>query len=142
MIRDVTLTPLKIIDVPDGKVMHAMKKNDLGFSNFGEAYFSEVGPNKVKAWKRHREMTLNLIVPNGEIRFVLFDNRTNLQSQFQEIKLSKKNYYRLTIPPMIWVGFQGLSNRNSMLLNIANLMHDPLEVDKKNINEIEFDWSL
>jgi dTDP-4-dehydrorhamnose 3,5-epimerase len=56
--------------------------------------------------------------------------------------MSRENYFRLTIPPMIWVGFQGLSNRNSMLLNIANLMHDPLEVDKKNINEIEFDWSL
>ena len=34
-----------------------------------------------------------------------------------------------------------LSRKNSMLLNIANLMHDPKEVDRKNINEIEFDWS-
>jgi len=141
MIKDITLTPLKIIDVPDGNVMHALRKNDLEFSGFGEAYFSEIQPNRVKAWKRHRRMTLNLIVPNGEIRFILFDDRPNSESQFQEVKLSKKNYYRLTVPPMIWVGFQGLSNINSMLLNIANLVHDPLEVDKKNINEIEFDWS-
>lgn len=141
MIKDITLTPLKIIDLPDGNVMHALRKNDLEFSGFGEAYFSEIQPNKVKAWKRHRRMTLNLIVPNGEIRFILFDDRPNSESQFQEVKLSKKNYYRLTVPPMIWVGFQGLSNINSMLLNIANLVHDPLEVDKKNINEIEFDWS-
>ena len=141
MIKDITLTPLKIIDVPDGNVMHALRKNDLEFSGFGEAYFSEIQPNRVKAWKRHRRMTLNLIVPNGEIRFILFDDRPNSESQFQEVKLSKKNYYRLTVPPMIWVGFQGLSNINSMLLNIANLVHDPLEVDKKNIKEIEFDWS-
>ena len=72
MIEDVILTPLKIIDVPGGSVMHAMKKDDLGYSNFGEAYFSEIEPNNIKAWKRHRKMTLNLIVPNGEIRFVLF----------------------------------------------------------------------
>lgn len=141
MIKDVLLTPLKIINVPDGKVLHAMKKIDPGFCDFGEAYFSEVEPKKVKAWKRHKEMTLNLIVPKGEIRFVLFDDRTNTQSQFQEVILSAKNYHRLTIPPMIWVGFQGLSSNNSMLLNIANLMHDPEEVDRKNINEIEFDWS-
>ena len=43
---------------------------------------------------------------------------------------------------MIWVGFQGLSDTNSLLLNIANFVHDPEEVDRKNINEIEFDWSI
>jgi len=141
MIEDVILTPLEIIDVPDGRVFHAIKKIDPGFNDFGEAYFSEIEPNKVKAWKRHREMTLNLVVPNGEIRFVLFDDREDLAKKYQEVVLSTKNYYRLTVPPMIWVGFQGLSKTNSLLLNLANLMHDPQEVDRKNINEIEFDWS-
>lgn len=141
MIEDVILTPLKIIDVPDGKVFHAIKKIDPGFHDFGEAYFSEIEPKKVKAWKRHREMTLNLVVPNGEIRFVLFDDREDISAKFQEVILSTKNYYRLTVPPMIWVGFQGLSKTNSLLLNIANFMHDPEEVDRKNINDIEFDWS-
>tara|TARA_B110000238_G_C16098129_1_gene427036 strand:+ start:108 stop:536 length:429 start_codon:yes stop_codon:yes gene_type:complete len=142
MIKDIILTPLKIINVPGGDVMHGMKNNDLGFSDFGEAYFSKIEPNKIKAWKRHKEMTLNLIVPNGEIRFVMFDDRDNNYCKFQEVTLSLINYQRLTIPPLVWVGFQGLSKRVSTLLNIANLRHDPLEVDKKDINEIEFDWSL
>jgi dTDP-4-dehydrorhamnose 3,5-epimerase len=43
---------------------------------------------------------------------------------------------------MIWMGFQGLSSNGSMLLNIANIVHDPEEVDRKDINEIEFDWSV
>ena len=141
MIEDVILTPLKIIDVPDGRVFHAIKEIDPGFNNFGEAYFSEIEPRKIKAWKRHKKMTLNLIVPNGEIRFVLFDDRKSKTTKFQEVILSTKYYYRLTIPPMIWVGFQGFSKTNSLLLNIANLMHDPEEVDRKDINEIEFDWS-
>ena len=110
MIKDIILTPLKIINVPGGDVMHGM--------------------------------TLNLIVPNGEIRFVMFDDRDNNYCKFQEVTLSLINYQRLTIPPLVWVGFQGLSKRVSTLLNIANLRHDPLEVDKKDINEIEFDWSL
>ena len=29
----------------------------------------------VKAWKRHRQMTLNLVVSVGVIRFVMFDDR-------------------------------------------------------------------
>ena len=72
----------------------------------------------------------------------MFDDRDNNYCKFQEVTLSLINYQRLTIPPLVWVGFQGLSKRVSTLLNIANLRHDPLEVDKKDINEIEFDWSL
>jgi len=141
MINDVLITPLDIIDIPGGNVMHAMKEIDVGFSGFGEAYFSEVGLKSIKAWKRHQDMTLNIIVPVGEIRFVLFDDRKKSDSQFQEVIISKDNYCRLTVPPMIWVGFQGLSTGGSMLLNIANIVHNNAEVDRKEINEIEFDWS-
>tara|TARA_B110000008_G_scaffold235829_1_gene240847 strand:+ start:167 stop:598 length:432 start_codon:yes stop_codon:yes gene_type:complete len=142
MIDDVLITPLNIIKITGGNVMHALKKIDDGFAGFGEAYFSEIGFNSVKAWKRHREMTLNLIVPMGEIRFVLFDDRININSNYQEVLISNNNYCRLTIPPMIWVGFQGLSKEGSMLLNIADILHDPFEVDRKDIDKIEFDWSI
>lgn len=142
MLSDVLVTPLNIIDTPGGSVLHAMKHIDLGFIGFGEAYFSEIEPNLIKAWKRHKEMTLNLIVPIGRVKFVLFDDREHDKGQFQEVILSRENYCRLTVPPMIWVGFQGLSNNNSMLLNIADIFHKPEEVDRKNIDEIEFDWSV
>lgn len=142
MINDVLITPLDIIDAPDGNVLHGMKETDAGFSGFGEAYFSDIKLGSIKAWKRHREMTLNLVVPFGEIRFVLFDDRKELGSHFQEIIVSRSNYCRLTVPPMIWMGFQGLSASGSMLLNIANIVHNSAEVDKKDINEIRFNWSV
>ena len=141
MINDVLLTPLDIIETLGGNIMHAMKEIDAGFYGFGEAYFSEVNFNSIKAWKRHKEMTLNLVVPVGKIKFVLFDNREGSNNQFQEIIISRDNYCRLTVPPMVWVGFKGLSETGSMLLNIANIGHDPLEVDRKNIKEIEFNWN-
>ncbi len=127
--------------MPDGDVLHAMKNIDIGFSGFGEAYFSEINPKAIKAWKRHREMTLNLIVPIGKIRFVIFDDREQSSSQFQEIVISRKNYCRLTVPPMVWMGFQGLSDSNSILLNLASIPHDPCEVDRRSVDEIMFDWS-
>jgi dTDP-4-dehydrorhamnose 3,5-epimerase len=141
MIDDVIVTPLKIIDLQTGDVMRAMRKNDPGFSGYGEAYFSMIKPMAIKAWKRHTKLTLNIIVPVGEIRFVLFDDRKNSIQQYQQISLSKKNYCRLTVPPMIWVGFQGMSSANSMLLNITDFTHDPNESDRKNIDEILFNWS-
>jgi dTDP-4-dehydrorhamnose 3,5-epimerase len=137
----VTLTSLKQIHNPKGDVFHAMKKSDDGFDGFGEAYFSQVDKGAIKAWKRHKEMTLNLIVPVGEIRFILFDDREMPNTQFQEVIISKNNYCRLTVPPMIWMGFQGMSDSGSILLNIADIMHDPDEVDRKDIDEIKFNWS-
>ena len=73
MIKDVIINPLKIIDSEDGRVLHGMKRVDLGYKDFGEAYFSEIKSKKIKAWKRHKQMTLNLVVPIGEVRFILFD---------------------------------------------------------------------
>lgn len=139
MIKGVIVSPLNLIDTPGGFVMHAMKETSKGFAGFGEAYFSQVHNGSIKAWKRHKEMTLNIVVPIGEIKFVLFDDRNGLR-QFQEIIISRNNYCRLTIPPMIWLGFQGLSVDTSTLLNIANIEHNPKEVDRLEIEKIIFDW--
>jgi dTDP-4-dehydrorhamnose 3,5-epimerase len=142
MINDALITQLDVINTPGGNVMHAMKETSVGYAGFSEAYFSQIDKGAIKAWKRHKKMTLNLIVPVGEIRFVLFDDREVTNNQFQEIIISKDNYCRLTVPPMVWVGFQGLSNDGSMLLNIANVEHDPDEVDRQEIAKINYDWSI
>jgi hypothetical protein len=43
---------------------------------------------------------------------------------------------------MVWMGFQGLSNDGSMLLNIANIEHDPGEADRLEVDKINYDWSI
>ena len=105
MIEGVIVTPQTIIEVPGGDVLHAMKCHDPGYSGFGEAYFSTIEPGLVKAWKRHREMTLNLVVPMGAIRFVIFDDREGSSSQgaYHEIVISRESYNRLTVPPMVFL---------------------------------------
>lgn len=49
----------------------------------------------------NKKMTLNLMVSVREIRFVIFDDREPSVSHglFQEIVISKLDYYRLTVPP-------------------------------------------
>ena len=142
MIKDIVVTHLDVIDTPGGHVMHGMKETSAGYAGFGEAYFSQVDKGTIKAWKRHKKMILNLMVPVGKIKFVLFDDRELSNTQFQEFIISKDNYCRLTLPPMVWMGFQGLSNGSSMLLNIANIEHNPSEVDRLEIKKINYDWSI
>lgn len=140
-IEGVFITPLKIINVQDGDVLHGMKDSDVGYKGFGEAYFSEIFYGAVKAWKKHTRMTLNLVVPVGEIRFVLVDERKNSSDRFEELLLSRENYCRLTIPPGLWFGFQGLATGKSMLLNLADITHDPDEALNKNQDEFNFNWT-
>ena len=140
MIDGVIISPLKIVRIDQGDIFHGMKETDKGYSGFGEAYFSSINYGEIKGWKRHHEMTLNIIVPKGEIQFALFDDRNESNLNKFDIIISNKNYYRLTVPPMVWLAFKGLDTSGSMLLNIANIVHNPSESDSVSINEIEFDW--
>ena len=143
-INGVTVTPLSIINTKGGDVLHAMKSIDQGYLGFGEAYFSKADSKAIKGWKLHKKMTLNLVVPVGSVRFILYDNRSerNNTSQFQEVILDEKyNYSRLTIPPMIWVGFQGISQTTSLVLNLANIEHSKEEIKRKELEDIKFNWS-
>ena len=40
------------------------------------------------------------------------------------------------------MAFQGISEKSSIVLNIASIPHDPDEVDAKDLSEFEFDWNL
>ena len=142
-IEGVIITPTKIISTLGGDIFHGMKKSDLGYAGFGEAYFSTIEPKAIKAWKRHREMTLNLLVPIGKVRFILHDDRpySLTQGTFQQVILSRENYKRLTIPPQVWLGFQGLGAEQAVLLNIADIQHDPVEMDRKSLEDIPYSWS-
>ena len=144
-IRGVTQTPLKIIHVAEGDVFHALKVNDSSYVGFGEAYFSTIHAGVVKPWKRHRKMTLNLVVIRGLIRFVVHDDRLHSSTLGVTAEYHvglPDNYSRLTIPPGLWMSFQGLGAETSLLLNLANITHDPAEVDRGGKDEFAFDWSI
>jgi dTDP-4-dehydrorhamnose 3,5-epimerase len=136
-------TDLNIIRNADGDIYHGLKEVDPGFVGFGEAYFSTIKHCSIKAWKKHLDMTMNFIVPVGRIGIAIYDDRVDSRTNgvFNSYILSPKAYFRLTIPPLLWVGFKGLSDSDSFLLNIANITHNPNEVVHKTIDEIKFNWS-
>ena len=131
----VILTPLKKIHHPKGDLFHVMKASDVGYNGFGEAYFSNVFQDEIKGWKQHTEMTLNLIVVIGEIRFVIYNGKT-----FFNVTLSINNYQRLSVSPGLWVAFKGLRASN-MLLNLASIEHMPSESNVMALDGFDYDWS-
>jgi len=130
-------TPLKNIELNEGNVKHALKSSEEDFIGFGEAYFSFLNPGAIKAWKLHKKMTMNLVVPVGNVKFVFFHPD---QNEFLEKTIGEVCYSRLTVPPGIWFGFQCISKKQSLILNIANILHDPEEVKKKPIADISYNW--
>jgi len=129
------VTPLRRIPNPKGDVLHALKRSDAGFTDFGEAYFTHVNPGDIKGWKKHTRMQLNLIVPVGAVRFYVHDEaqrRTDIH------ELGPGNYGRLTVPPGLWVAFEGLGQPVNMLLNVASIEHDPQEAMTLPLDAIPF----
>lgn len=135
---DILITPLARISTAGGDVLHAMKQSDEGYIGFGEAYFSWVSVGAVKAWKRHTRMTMNVVVPVGQVRFVF---RLDGTDEFRVEEIGVDRYVRLSVPSGIWFGFQGLAEPQSLVLNIANIPHDPNEVERLALSDIEYGWN-
>jgi len=136
-------TNLKIISSQEGSVMHSLRESEKDFYGFGESYFSTVEHNAIKAWKRHTKMTLNLTVPVGSVKFVFIYNLTKYiaeAEEHEEVILSPSEYIRLTVPPGVWFGFKGLGKEVNLISNIADIEHDPSEVERKSLSEIEYNW--
>ena len=132
----VILTPLQMIPHPKGNILHGVKKSDVGFSGFGEAYFSTVYANQIKGWKKHSQMVLNFVVPIGEVKVVVFNEQRN--EYFVEV-IGESNYQRMTIAPGLWVAFQGIGNHN-LLLNVASIEHNPHESNSRDLEDIAYVW--
>ena len=141
-IEGIIITPLKKIYNQEGGVLHGIKKSESSFINFGEAYFSTVNYKQIKGWNQHLKMTLNLIVPVGEVIFVMYDNRkkSNSKGLFFKISLSQDNYCRLTVPPNILMAFKGIKKDLNLILNISDIEHDPRELIKIDLKDINFNW--
>ena len=80
-------------------------------------------------------MKMNLVVPVGEVQFNFYDYEENL---IDNIIIGNTNYCRITVPPMIWFGFKGLSLETSYILNISDTSHDPLEVERQPLKFLNF----
>lgn len=141
-IAGLALTPLKRISTPAGDVLHALKAQEDSFTTFGEAYFSMIEPDQIKGWKRHKAMTMNLVVPVGRIGFLVRDEREGspTKGRTERVELSPNSladYGRLTVAPDLWMAFGNLDTATSILLNIIDIPHDPDEAETRPLDAFD-----
>ncbi len=140
-ISGVEIEPLKQISDDRGAVLHMLRSDSRLFSGFGEIYFSLVNPGKIKAWKRHLRMTQHFAVPTGKIRLVFYDTRKKSKSNGRsEILILGRpdNYYLVRVPPLIWYGFQNIGDDAALLVNCADMVHDPKESESRDYTASDF----
>jgi dTDP-4-dehydrorhamnose 3,5-epimerase len=146
VIEGVHITPLRQIGDERGKVMRMLRSDSEVFTAFGEIYFSTVYPGVVKGWHIHQRMILNYAVPQGCIKFVLYDNREGspTKGEVQEILMGPDNYVLVTVPPLIWNGFKGVGTEMAIIANCASIPHDPDEIDRRDPRDpaIPYDWDI
>lgn len=145
MIKDVTLTELRQISDARGAVLHMLRADAADFGGFGECYFSEVLPGKVKAWKRHRVQTQNLAVPVGRVVMVVYDDRPQSQTAgaVDVRELGRPDaYLRVQIPPGLWYGFRCVSGSPAVIANCPDRPHDSGESDTRSPDDprIPYRW--
>ena len=91
-------------------------------------------------------MVLSYAVPEGQIKFVLFDDRPASPSrgELQEIFIGENNYCLVTVPPLVWNGFKGIGTKTAIVANCASIPHDPNEIDRKDPFDpsIPYDWTI
>jgi dTDP-4-dehydrorhamnose 3,5-epimerase len=121
------VTERKIILVEGGNVRRGLRFTDESFVGFGELYFTEIKKNRIKGWKRHTKMTLNLLPVSGEIALYI---KRNLNDIPEEVRFGFDDYKLVSIEPNVWVAFKGLADINVMA-NLASMEHDPSESETK-----------
>ena len=138
-IKGIIIKNLNQISDDRGSVLHMLRSDSNDFKRFGECYFSEVLPGKIKAWKRHKNQTQNLAVPIGLIKIVLLKD-----SLIEEHIIGRpNNYFRITIPPGIIYGFSCIGTEKALIVNCADLPHDPHESESFDLSNknIPYKWN-
>lgn len=146
MIEGIKITKLLQHIDSRGAVFKYLKSDSSNFKSFGEAYFSIINEGVVKGWKFHKIANQNIVVPHGEVKFVIYDNRIDsiTKGKIQEVILNDSDKYNLlSLPSNVWYSFRCESNNMAIIANISNILHDPEESVTLPIitKEIPYDWS-
>lgn len=143
-IKGVVTQPLLQFVDARGKVQHMMSLASPLFLRFGEIYFSTVNSGAVKAWKKHSRMTQHFATPVGKVRLVVFDNRPDSPTlgSLEIFEVGEDNYTLIRIPPLVWYGIKGLSERPSLMANFTDIPHAPEEQENADPSDsrIPYRW--
>ncbi|MEK9155504.1 MAG: dTDP-4-dehydrorhamnose 3,5-epimerase family protein [Patescibacteria group bacterium] len=141
-IEGVLLTPKKIVGDERGKVMQVLRADEPCFLKFGEAYISAIFPNVVKGWKLHTLSTSNMVVPVGEVQFLMHDTREGsvTKGKYENVTIGESNYQLLTIPPGVVYAWRNTQEQTAFVLNCATELWSPNESSNLSLDTYPCEW--
>ena len=106
-------------------VLHMIRSDSDGFEAFGECYLSEILPDKIKAWKKHKEQTQNISIAIGEIILVIYDGRKE-SNTFKNMIIANLWERLITIKRVKFHQDYGMTSSKSkaLIINCPNIPHD------------------
>ncbi len=146
MIKGVNVKKLKIVPDDRGRLMEILRSDDKIFKKFGQVYMTTAYPGVVKAWHFHQKQDDNFACVYGKIRLALYDARKNSPTykEVNEFILSTDDPILVTIPRMVYHGFKGIADCESIVINTPTLPYDYKKPDEERLdaydNEINYDW--
>ncbi len=147
MIHGVKIKKLKVIPDERGRLMEILRSDDKIFKKFGQVYMTTTYPGVAKAWHWHKKQDDNITCVHGKIKLALYDARkkSSTYKEINEFILSTEDPILVTIPKMVYHGFKGIADCESVVINTPTLPYnykkpDEFRIDPYN-NNIDYDWS-
>jgi dTDP-4-dehydrorhamnose 3,5-epimerase len=146
MIDGVKIKKLKAIPDNRGRLMEILRCDEDIFEKFGQVYVTTAFPGIVKAWHYHKKQDDHFVCLMGKIRLALYDARegSKTKGEVNEFILSLDDPFMVKIPKMVYHGFKGIADSESMILNVPTMPYNRNEPDEFRVdaleNDIPYDW--
>ena len=147
LIDGVQVKQLKVIPDERGRLMEMLRSDDGLFIKFGQIYMTTAYPGVVKAWHYHKKQWDNFVVVRGMLKLVLFDSRDNSPTKglINEFFMGDHQQILVRIPPMVYHGFKGISEQETIVINTPTEMYNYAEPDEFRLAahtaDIPYDWA-
>jgi dTDP-4-dehydrorhamnose 3,5-epimerase len=135
--------------IPDerGRLMEILRCDDDIFTKFGQVYLTTAKPGVVKAWHWHKLQTDHFACIQGRIKLVLYDARLDspTRGEVNALIIGDDNQMLVAIPPMVYHGFQCVSEVETIVINIPTEPYNHQQPDEQRLPAIDpsvpYDWN-
>ena len=121
----------EIIKHTSGNLIKLFKKKKNENIFFKEAYCTWIKKNKIKGWKKHLKMKMNIFVLYGKVEFFFYDE---ISKKYKKKIVSAKSFGQLIVPSKIYFAFKGIDDQN-LIINFSSIFHSDKEIVNKKIKK-------
>lgn len=148
LVSGVIVKGLNVIPDERGRLLEILRSDEDIFDKFGQVYMTTNYPGVIKAWHYHKIQIDHVVCVKGMIKLVLYDNRDGspTKGRLNEFFLGDHNPQLVRIPAGVWHGWKGISETESLVINVTTEVYDYKNPDEYrlpfNTEEIPYDWGI